>query len=98
MTFHILVQFDVPSDKRGAFESAALMNADSVNKESGTLTFEVIRDEYNKNRYYFNEVYEDEAAFHSHCANESLQKFLELVDGYAFGPVILFKGHRIVSK
>jgi quinol monooxygenase YgiN len=42
MTFHILVQFDVPSDKREAFERAALLNADSVNKEPGTLTFEVI--------------------------------------------------------
>ncbi|TAK82452.1 MAG: antibiotic biosynthesis monooxygenase [Aquabacterium sp.] len=98
MTYHVLVQFDVPSDKRSVFESAANMNAQSVDKEPGTLRFEIIRDEFNKNRYYFDEMYADESAFHAHCQNESLGKFLELIDSYAFGPVILFKGNRTQPK
>ncbi len=64
MTYHVLVQFDVPSDKREAFAAAGLFDANgSLQNEPGTLRFEVIRDENNRNRFYLDEVYEDEAAF-----------------------------------
>ncbi|MEB5090734.1 antibiotic biosynthesis monooxygenase [Pseudomonas aeruginosa] len=45
MTYHVLVQFDVPSDKREAFAAAGLFDANgSLQNEPGTLRFEVIRD------------------------------------------------------
>ncbi|HHJ1783357.1 TPA: antibiotic biosynthesis monooxygenase, partial [Pseudomonas aeruginosa] len=67
MTYHVLVQFDVPSDKREAFAAAGLFDANgSLQSEPGTLRFEVIRDENNRNRFYLDEVYEDEAAFLQH--------------------------------
>ncbi|HEJ3403034.1 TPA: antibiotic biosynthesis monooxygenase, partial [Pseudomonas aeruginosa] len=51
MTYHVLVQFDVPSDKREAFAAAGLFDANgSLQNEPGTLRFEVIRDENNRNR------------------------------------------------
>jgi (4S)-4-hydroxy-5-phosphonooxypentane-2,3-dione isomerase len=96
MTYHVLVQFDVPSDKRDAFAEAALFDAHgSLAHEPGTLRFEVIRDEHNRNRFYLDEAYESEAAFQRHCENETIQVFFKMIDGYAFGPVFLFKGHRV---
>ncbi|MBT2373075.1 putative quinol monooxygenase [Pseudomonas fluorescens] len=96
MTYHVLVQFDVPSNKREAFSSAGLFDANSsLQNEPGTLRFEVIRDENNRNRFYLDEVYTDEAAFLQHCKNETIACFYELIDSYAFGPVFLFKGYRI---
>ena len=56
MTYHVLVQFDVPSDKREAFAAAGLFDANgSLQNEPGTLRFEVIRDENNRNRFYLDE-------------------------------------------
>ncbi|WP_407589644.1 putative quinol monooxygenase [Pseudomonas aeruginosa] len=96
MTYHVLVQFDVPSDKREAFAAAGLFDANgSLQNEPGTLRFEVIRDENNRNRFYLDEVYEDEAAFLQHCRNETIARFYELIDSYAFGPLVLFKGYRV---
>lgn len=84
MTYHVLVQFDVPSDKREAFAAAGLFDANgSLQNEPGTLRFEVIRDENNRNRFYLDEVYEDEAAFLQHCRNETIARFYELIDSYA---------------
>ncbi|MBV6333895.1 antibiotic biosynthesis monooxygenase, partial [Pseudomonas aeruginosa] len=45
--------------------------------------------------FYLDEVYEDEAAFLQHCRNETIARFYELIDSYAFGPLFLFKGYRI---
>ncbi|AOR70345.1 antibiotic biosynthesis monooxygenase [Burkholderia stabilis] len=96
MTYHVLVQFDVPSDKREAFAEAGLFDAKgSLAKEPGTLRFEVIRDEHNRNRFYLDEVYENEEAFQQHCRNDTIKKFFDLIDSYAFGPVFLFKGYRV---
>ena len=47
----------------------------------------MIRDENNRNRFYLDEVYEDEAAFLQHCRNETIARFYELIDSYAFGPL-----------
>jgi autoinducer 2-degrading protein len=96
MTYHVLVQFDVPSDKRDAFAQAGLFDANgSLEKEPGTLRFEVIRDEHNRNRFYLDEVYESESAFQQHCQNETIKEFYKLIDSFAFGPVFLFKGYRV---
>ncbi len=53
------------------------------------------RDENNRNRFYLDEVYEDEAAFLQHCHNETIARFYDLIDISAFGPLFLFKGYRI---
>ncbi|WP_323121731.1 putative quinol monooxygenase [Burkholderia alba] len=96
MTYHVLVQFDVPSERRDDFAKAGLFDAaESLAREPGTLRFEVIRDEHNRNRFYLDEVYEDEAAFAQHCRNDTIKRFYELIDHYAFGPVFLFKGYRV---
>ncbi|MEU8568918.1 putative quinol monooxygenase [Streptomyces pathocidini] len=95
MTYHVLVQFDVPPDKRDAFVKAGLFDAEgSLAHEPGTLRFEVIRDEDNPNRIYLDEVYASREAFEEHCGNETIKKFYEMVDSYAFGPNFLFKGYR----
>jgi autoinducer 2-degrading protein len=98
MTYHVLVQFDVPSDKREAFAKAGLFDANgSLANEPGTLRFEVIRDEHNRNRFYLDEVYEDEEAFQQHCRNSTIKAFYDMIDAYAFGPVFLFKGYRVTD-
>lgn len=94
MPFHILVQFDVPPSKRDHFLVAAQANSTSVDDEPGTLRFEVIADQFNRSRFYFDEVYADEAAFHVHCQGEKLKVFIEEVSDYAQGPTILFRGIR----
>ncbi len=63
-----------------------------MQNEPGTLRFEVIRDENNRNRFYLDEVYEDEAAFLQHCRNETIARFYELIDSYAFGPLFPVQG------
>ncbi|MBN3724629.1 putative quinol monooxygenase [Burkholderia sp. Ac-20379] len=96
MPFHVLVQFDVPSDKREAFARAAEVDArESLASEPGTLRFDVIRDALNRNRFYLDEVYESEAAFTAHCGNAPFLNFFTEIDAYASGPVVLFKGHRL---
>jgi autoinducer 2-degrading protein len=98
MSYHILVQFDVPSDKRDAFTKAALFDAsESLHNEPGTVRFEVIRDENNRNRFYLDEVYKDETAFLQHCNNTTIGKFYDMIDDYAYGPVFLFRGNCIVG-
>lgn len=94
MSFHILVQFDVPPSMREQFIQTAQANASSVDSEPGTLRFEVIADQLNRSRFYFDEVYADEAAFHTHCQGEKLQAFVAAISDYAQGPVILFRGIR----
>ncbi|MER5300361.1 MULTISPECIES: putative quinol monooxygenase [Streptomyces] len=95
MTYHVLVQFDVPPAKREEFVAAALFDArGSLANEPGTLRFEVIRDENNPNRFYLDEVYESREAFDAHCRAETIKGFYDLVDSYAQGPNFLFKGER----
>ncbi|MEC4015459.1 putative quinol monooxygenase [Streptomyces sp. H27-D2] len=96
MTYHVLVQFDVPPAKREEFAAAGLFDAQgSLANEPGTLRFEVIRDEDNANRFYLDEVYTSREAFEAHCAEETIKGFYELVDSYAQGPNFLFKGERV---
>lgn len=98
MPYHVLVQFDVPSDKREAFARAASRDArDSLATEPGTLRFDVIRDELNRNRFYLDEVYEDEAAFALHCSRPPFLDFFAEIDAYASGPVVVFKGYRLAA-
>lgn len=98
MTYHVLVQFDVPSDKREEFTKAALFDANgSLQNEPGTLRFEVISDEHNRNRFYLDEVYEDAAAFEQHCRNETIVEFYKMIDSFANGPLFLFKGNRVAG-
>ncbi|MBB6173839.1 autoinducer 2-degrading protein [Nocardiopsis mwathae] len=95
MTYHVLVQFDVPPSKREDFVAAGLFDAEgSLANEPGTLRFEVIRDENNPNRFYLDEVYTSREAFEEHCYNPTIEKFYEMVDSYAYGPTFLFKGER----
>ncbi|MCK5886993.1 putative quinol monooxygenase [Alcanivorax jadensis] len=95
MSYHVLVQFDIPPAKRDDFAKAALFDANgSLENEPGTLRFEVIRDENNPNRFYLDEVYESAEAFQQHCENETIKQFYEMVDSYAQGPNFLFKGYR----
>jgi autoinducer 2-degrading protein len=95
MTYHVLVQFDVPPAKREDFVAAGLFDAQgSLANEPGTLRFEVIRDENNPNRFYLDEVYASRAAFEAHCQDATIKRFYELVDSYAQGPNFLFKGER----
>ncbi|EFV12091.1 putative quinol monooxygenase [Segniliparus rugosus] len=87
MTYHVFVHFDVPPDKREDFVKAASFDASgSLEGEPGTLRFEVLQDADNPNRFYLDEVYEDEEAFIYHSKQETIKKFYELVGGYAQGP------------
>ena len=96
MTYHVLVQFDIASDKRDAFKRAAHLDAEtSLADEPGTLRFDVLQDEHNLDRFYLDEVYESEMAFKEHCSNEPFQRFFAEIGEYAVGPVFLFKGHRV---
>jgi autoinducer 2-degrading protein len=49
----------------------------SVRDEPGCLRFDVLQDQADPNRYYFYEVYQDEAAFQAHTQTPHLARWRE---------------------
>jgi autoinducer 2-degrading protein len=94
VTYHVFVQFDVPPARRQDFIEHANFDArESLANENGTLSFQVLQDEDNPNRFYLDEIYEDKAAFEHHVQQPTIKKFYEFVDEYAQGPNFLAKAH-----
>lgn len=99
MTYHVLVQFDVPPSLRQDFIVHANCDArESLANEKGTLDFKVLQDEDNPNRFYLDEVYEDKAAFEHHTTQPAIRKFLELVDSYAAGPNFIARAYSATAE
>ncbi len=65
--FALVVSLNVKPDLRDRFLAAAEDDStSSVRDEPGCLRFDVLRDNADPNRFFFYEVYRDEAAFQAH--------------------------------
>jgi len=94
--YNIVSYFDVPANHHQEFIKAGLEDGrESVANETGTLRFEVIKDEENPNRFYLNEAYYNEAAFNIHAKGPYFEKFFEDIGAFADGPHSLIKGTRV---
>jgi (4S)-4-hydroxy-5-phosphonooxypentane-2,3-dione isomerase len=64
----LVVSLNVKPDMREQFLAAAQDDSTcSVRDEPGCLRFDVLQDVNDENRYYFYEVYRDDAAFAAHA-------------------------------
>jgi (4S)-4-hydroxy-5-phosphonooxypentane-2,3-dione isomerase len=88
--YHVLSRTDVPAESRDEYIAIIREHAsESLQEERGTLTFDVIQDEENPNRFYVSEAYTDEAAFQAHMqgpvAQRNFPRLLPLIgDNFAF--------------
>ncbi len=90
MPYHVVVKFNVMPEKRAAFQAACKINASmSLLKETGTLRFEVIRDEADGSVFYIDELYSTKDSFKVHCNGENFRNFIEATKDYASAPVII---------
>lgn len=82
--YHIAVSWDVQPERVADFVAAALKDGrESGAAEPGTLRFELIADPENPHRFYLNEAYADEAAFHAHAEGRYFKEFFAEVGPYA---------------
>ena len=73
--YHVLTRTDVPAASRDDYIAVMRKHAsESLEIEPGTLTFDVIQDEENPNRFYAYECYTDQAAFQAHMQGEVVQR------------------------
>jgi (4S)-4-hydroxy-5-phosphonooxypentane-2,3-dione isomerase len=94
--YHIAVRFDVPSDRRQDFMTAALEDGrQALATEPGTRRYELVSDVDDPGRFYLYEVYDSAGAFEAHLAGVPAKRFFELINEYATGPTWLVKGELV---
>jgi autoinducer 2-degrading protein len=98
--YHVLTQTDVPAANRDDYIAATrTLASESLQTEPGTLTFDVIQDEENPNRFYAYESYTDAAAFQAHMQGQVAQRnFPRLIELIGENYVFLGKGWNIGSS
>ncbi|HEY0260109.1 MAG TPA: putative quinol monooxygenase [Lacisediminihabitans sp.] len=95
--YHIAVSWDVQPERVKEFIAAALKDGREAGAaEPGTLRFELIADPNDKNRFYLNEAYADEAAFDAHAAGDFFKEFFAEVGPYS-EISWLFKGTTVTE-
>lgn len=79
--FALWVQFDVKPGMLPAFLEAARLDAQgSVGNEPGCHRFDILQDPDVRNRVYFYEVYDDEAAFATHREMPHFKTYLSATE------------------
>jgi autoinducer 2-degrading protein len=74
--FALWVSIKVKPDKREQFLAAIEDDSIcSVRDEPGCLRFDVLQDRNDPDKYYFYEVYKDEAAFQAHTETPHLKRW-----------------------
>lgn len=74
--FALFVSMKIKPEMRGRFLEAVEDDSTcSVRDEPGCLRFDVLQDQADQNRYYFYEVYRDEAAFAAHRETPHLARW-----------------------
>ncbi|MCX8957663.1 putative quinol monooxygenase [Erwinia psidii] len=96
MSYHVVVKFIVPVERRNDFIMAGLDDAQqSLENEPGTLDFNIIEDEEDRSVIYFQEVYKSKDAFEEHCRGKAFKTFFDAISAYCADPEFLFKGERV---
>ena len=72
----LLVEVQIKPDKREEFLAAITENAEHCEKnEPGCLRFDVLQDANDPDKYWYYEVYKDEASVQAHRESEHFQHY-----------------------
>ena len=89
----LFVTIDVYPQHRERFIEESLLDArGSVNAEPGCARFDVLQDREDPNRFYFYEVYADEAAVEAHLRTPHFQRWERLTKDWFARPYSLVSG------
>jgi autoinducer 2-degrading protein len=92
----VIVTAQVKPEHREEFLAAILEDArDSLAKEPGCLRFDVIEDNADPNKFYFYEVYKDQAANDYHRTMPHYEKFRDSTEPWYSAPRTAIRGHNI---
>jgi autoinducer 2-degrading protein len=80
------VTFQVKSEHVAEFLEMARYDAEHSQQELGCLRFDVIQDRDDPNRFYFYEVYKDEAALQSHRQTAHFKLYFEKTQPWLAAP------------
>ncbi len=85
----LIVEVRIKPDKRDKFLEVIKYDAlHSEQDEPGCLRFNVLQDNEDANRYYFFEVYKDEAALQAHREAPHFKHWSEITGEVLDGPVV----------
>lgn len=91
MSFKVVAVIPLRAGCEDAFLDAFRACAAESRKEAGILQYELWREPAGERRFFFNELYVDEAAVHQHMATEHVRVFGEACkDLFAAEPVVYF--------
>lgn len=89
---------DVKAERRKDFLDAMdIAMAESV-KESGILSFSLLVDRQNPNRFTAVDVYADEAAYQAHLAAPQTPRLIQALEGVLLGPPSGTFHHKICDR
>ena len=80
------VTFQIKPEHVSEFLEMARYDAEHSQKETGCLRFDVIQDRDDPNRFYFYEVYKDEAALQSHRQTPHFKLYFEKTQPWLAAP------------
>ena len=93
----LIVSARVKPEQRGRFLEAIEENAvTSVRDEPGCLRFDVLNDLEDPNKFFFYEVYEDEAARLAHRETPHCKEFFAALPNLANGDLIRHMARNVV--
>lgn len=92
----IIVDHRVKPEHRDDWIAAATRDArGSVENEPGCLRFDIVQDGEDPNRFYFYEVYIDEAAFKAHLQQPHYLRWREEAKDFYLAPTAALTGRNI---
>ena len=80
------VTFQVKPERVTEFSEMARYDAEHSQQEPGCLRFDVIQDRDDPNRFYFYEVYKDEAALQAHRQTPHFKLYFEKTQPWFAAP------------
>jgi quinol monooxygenase YgiN len=79
---------DVKPEHRTAFVAASILEAqNAVSEEAGIFQFQILIDDTDPNRFYFYEVFRDEAAVHEHRETAAFRDWRRTIEPMIEGDV-----------
>lgn len=92
----VVVSIQVKPEHREQWIEATFGDArGSVANERGCLRFDVIQHNQDPNKFYFYEVYVDEAAFNTHLTMPHFITWRDTVEDWYAAPNVVGKGHNL---
>jgi autoinducer 2-degrading protein len=85
----LIVEFQVKPELRDRYLTAIKEDAEhSERDEAGCLRFDVLQDTEDENKFFYYEVYRDEAALQAHREAPHFQKYFAQVEEFMAAPTV----------